>query len=113
MNLAQIPQLSTLGLILFLVGSWLLPLLSSLVTTNATIAKYPEVRGILTGLLSVLAGVVAEWAQKGDGFNWLGALKAALVSWGIAFLLGHKATWQGSKTERRALNVGSKQKVAA
>lgn len=101
MNLSA--HLSLTALIIFAVVSLLIPLLSSLLVK----AHWPaEVAGLLTLVLATANGLLTQWADQGSAFNWHAALSAAFVSLIIAFQ-ARARIWLGSKTDAKALAVGS------
>ena len=107
-----VSNLSPLALGLFIVVSVVLPLVSSLLVKVEWVTKHPEIGGIVTLLLSAVTGLLTEALKAGDGFAWKPAIYAAAVAFVFA-AIGRARLWVGSTADRKALNVGSKQKTAA
>lgn len=93
--------------------AYFLPLASSFVVKRHWPA---EVAGILTALFSALDGFGTEVAHAGlsddVSFSWHRAASTALMAFLVA-VLARSNTWRGSRTDEKALNVGSRNAPAA
>lgn len=92
------------ALIVGLVVSTILPLISSLISRVKT---PPEITGLITLFLAALTGFFVEWQRDGDGFDWRKAATAAFLSYLVA-VGARLQLWAGTKTDAKALAVGSK-----
>lgn len=97
----SIHNIATLVLLLV---SVVFPLISSFLTK----AHWPpEIAGLITLALSLIAGLVTEWAQAGDHYNWRVAVSTALSSFVVA-AIARARIWIGSLIDGKLLAVGSK-----
>jgi hypothetical protein len=86
--------------------SFVIPLLSSLLSRT----HWPsEVTALLTLAIAAVNGFLTESAQSSDvnHYNWKHALMIALGSWIVA-VLARLGIWQGTKTDAKALAIGSR-----
>jgi hypothetical protein len=76
-----------------LLTATLIPFLSALVT------RVPSfLTGVVTAVLAIVSGFLAEWAANPDHFDWKAALGTALAAWAIAALT-HSKVLKGTAVE--------------
>jgi hypothetical protein len=86
-----IPEFDHVGqLLLWLALAIIMPLIVGLVTKQSTAAYW---KSALLLALSLLNGVLTEWAAAYDSFDWRRALAGAAFAWVIA-LAGHFGVWK-------------------
>lgn len=95
---------STLGLLIWLLATVLMPVAVGLVTKATTSSALQSV--FLLGL-SLINGVLSAALAAGDGFSWGKAILQAAVSFVIAVAV-HYGVWKPTGVTAAALAVGTK-----
>ena len=104
-----IPVFAHVGqLLLWAVLTLVMPLLVGLVTKKSTAAYW---KAALLMALSLLNGVLTEWAASYDTYDWRRALAGALFAWVIA-VAGHFGVWKPTGASDTAQNTLVRDKAA-